>query len=606
MTGSTKILTVSYGTFSCTLEGFDDPFETMRGIAEYFRDLAADDRFFGAEPPTPDVETIQALAQSSAVRRVAAERKESGIALRQVEEAEETTTARPPRSATAFAAPHVGRKGTEIPQGTLDSGPLALDDEYLMADEPEDVLAVDPTARAIPSAPAESVAEKLRRIRAVVSRSIEEEGGEPLSESQAQDAPSEVARKERATTKTIEGITADLSDADEIDLTPEQTPFVETADVDDGWTGEVAGDDTDFEEDEPESVGDDIRDAIVRVKSETAEAEPEAKAESAEADLAPTTETSESEVMAEERDELSAADVRDELTPPEVREGAEDAGDEAVSDTEIAPTEDVQPDDGRDAEIVASVGRRLGQNLQPIEEDNGDVGRLLDETDSKLNEDESVRRRRVISQMRAAVAATKADRMISRRVTSKEVEEAEEQSPYRADLSDATLETAPRRPMTRLVAAPQPAPSKAAEARRELVEEKSEETGKTPSAPLVLVSSQRVDVSEIDDAADEGEADVGTESFAGFARSMGARQLTELLEAAAAYTTFVEGQSSFTRPEIMKRVARLDPAMRLTREDGLRSFGQLLRQGRLKKIERGQFAIAPDTRFNPEQRFAGE
>ena len=33
------------------------------------------------------------------------------------------------------------------------------------------------------------------------------------------------------------------------------------------------------------------------------------------------------------------------------------------------------------------------------------------ETDTKLNDDEVVRRRRVISQMRAAVAATKADRI---------------------------------------------------------------------------------------------------------------------------------------------------------------------------------------------------
>jgi len=139
MVGASKILTVSYGTFSCTLEGFDEPFNTMKAIAEYFRDLAAEDRYFGAEPPQPDAEMLHRIAEREMARRVEAKIQKNGIILRPSEEAAQTEApALPP-------APAVVAEPVAVAQPVEPAPP-----------------AVDPVS--------ESVAAKLQRIRSAVAK----------------------------------------------------------------------------------------------------------------------------------------------------------------------------------------------------------------------------------------------------------------------------------------------------------------------------------------------------------------------------------------------------------------------------------------------------
>lgn len=53
MTSSNRKLTVAYGTFSCTIEGFDDPIGALAEVAESLSEIAARDPHFGAVPPPP-------------------------------------------------------------------------------------------------------------------------------------------------------------------------------------------------------------------------------------------------------------------------------------------------------------------------------------------------------------------------------------------------------------------------------------------------------------------------------------------------------------------------------------------------------------------------
>jgi hypothetical protein len=78
--------------------------------------------------------------------------------------------------------------------------------------------------------------------------------------------------------------------------------------------------------------------------------------------------------------------------------------------------------------------------------------------------------------------------------------------------------------------------------------------------------------------------------------------MAEMLEAAAAYATCVERREQFTRPQLMRRMMASAGGKPVSREDGLRSFGTLLRTGRIEKVGRGHYVLAEQSPYLAEAR----
>ncbi|HGG63293.1 MAG TPA: hypothetical protein ENK34_01860 [Rhodobacteraceae bacterium] len=652
MNRASKILTVSYGTFSCTLEGFDDTLETMKAIAEYFRDLSAKDRYFGAEPPALDPEVLANIASRKTNLQVEAKVSDNGVHLTP----SETSPAKSEPQVSAMAEMPATASAQDIPEQTkreeAQSTLVIPSSEY---DDAQDEALVktapapeNPALKNDTSEPGtESIAAKLRRIRAVVAAkqatsstssifaedfqpepeteqkdSAADEEDEPASEkpqnppviepAQDADTPEEPSKEATTSDPAEADMKIDLPGIDfSMDDDIEDFDQDEDGDMSVAHILEVVEDEEEYEEnkeeavfrpetDEEEPVGNNLDGTDTDPQEEIAAVQPVRP-------IRPTVTRSQSSEQ-KDSDPQTRQDTLDKTSIDPVNKPDTNAirsavkgilGKTSLSDddesellTQLASIEAEEATSATPASLDHGIGAALRAdraNRVMNEEGGADnevaLERLLEETNAKLDTSESHRRRSAISHLRAAVAATFADKKLDLGDDNGNGDGAE---PYRSALAD--------------VVQPKTANSYV-------------EPDGSGVAPLVLATDQRVDIENIAkdrlavvSTTTENRIDLipDSTSFADFVREVGATDLPDLMEAAAAYAAFIEGRPHFARPQIMRQVANYAGKDEFNREEGLRAFGQLLRQGKIVKIRRGQFGIADSTRFKPSTPMAGE
>lgn len=649
MMNNNKILTVSYGTFSCTLEGFDDSFDTMKAIAEYFRDLASDDRYFGAEPPQPDAEMLARIAEKEVARRVEAHEHEGRIMLKAHEE--EATqepapmpaqqvlpkTAAPASAQNVVADPAMQETTPSVETPVEAAVSISFDEiEKATRDEPtvEDALAQEETPAFEPVAPdvsddvaaffaesvhtdvqADDMEETISAVDFTVSISPSDAADADLeSEDDVAEAVSDLEEPAVAASfaDKLERIRAVVSRQEEEELSagyeedgdnPELTGHF--ADLDAAFMRAADEDEHAQDKDAQDVVADAAQDIVEAFEQDEDAFEP---SEAREGDSAASDEDETDdldEILRRIEESGDDDDTKDNLFGGDA--GTGDDFQDSMSKGERSDL-DMAADDGdledfedTESDLAAILGEKDStadakehaprQALPKIDEETGeDVSRLMAEADQQMQEPEGKTRRSAFAHLRAAVAARFADRSMDDEARKEEAEA----EVYRSDLADVVK---PRRAMAGEHRTERPHDERAAPLK--LVAEQRIDTDEQPAA-RGPVAPRRIAATVVEDA----EAPVEDTGFAAYATERGAQSLPELLEAAAAYLSYVEGHDQFSRPELMSRVRQADCGD-FSREDGLRSFGQLLRTGKIEKIKGGRFTASAGIGYKPGHRAAG-